>query len=96
VPGYYEVIEPAPGRPNNRYRFEHIPFVTAMGTPGWSESRNLGQGPDHFYLHLQQARAQLPDGQSIPAAFPLVWAVMWGAVALGAAAFLARQLQRGN
>ena len=30
VPNYYEEIVPAPGRPNNRYRLEHIPFVTAM------------------------------------------------------------------
>ena len=96
VPGYYEVINPAPGRPNNRYRFEHIPFVSAMRTPGWSESRNLGQGPDYFYRHLQQARAQLPDGQSIPAWFPWVWAGTWSVIALAAAALLIREYQDLN
>jgi hypothetical protein len=96
VPGYYELVNPAPGRPNNRYRFEHIPFVTAMRTPGWSESRNLGQGPDYFYRHLQQARAQLPDGQSIPAWFPWVWAGTWSVIGLAAAALLIREYQNLN
>jgi hypothetical protein len=96
VAGYYEVVEPAPGRPNNRYRFEHIPFVTAMGTPGWAESRNLGQGPDYFYRHLQQARAQLPDGQSIPEWLPWTWAGTWSVIGLAAGAFLVREYQNLN
>jgi hypothetical protein len=90
VPNYYELIEPAHGRPNNRYRFDHIPFVTAMGTPGWSQSPVLGQGPDYFFKHLQQARRQLRDGQSIPAALPWSWASMWAAIALAGAVSLAR------
>jgi hypothetical protein len=89
VPNYYEEIAPAPGRPNNRYRLEHIPFVTAMKTPGWSESPNLGQGPDYFYKHLQQARRQLPDGRSIPKNLPFFWQAGWFVLALGAAARLA-------
>ena len=43
IPNYYDEIVPAPGRPSNRYRLEHIPFVTAMKTPGWSESPILGR-----------------------------------------------------
>jgi hypothetical protein len=89
VANYYEEITPAPGRPNNRYRLEYIPFVTAMTSPGWSESPNLGQGPDYFYKHLQQARRQLQDGQSIPASLPFVWPAMWSVIALGAAVQLA-------
>jgi hypothetical protein len=96
VAGYYEVVESAQGRPNNRYRFEHIPFVTAMGTPGWAESRNLGQGPDYFYRHLQQAREQLPDGRSIPEWLPWAWAGTWSAIGLAAAAFLVREYQNLN
>jgi hypothetical protein len=93
VPGYYEPIDPAQGRPNNRYRFGHIPFVTAMRTPGWSEAANLGQGPDYFFHHLQQARRQLPDGQSIPASLPWIWPAVWGVIALGAAGYLVRRYE---
>ena len=94
VPNYYEEIIPAPGRPNNRYRLEHIPFVTAMKSPGWSESPILGQGPDYFYKHLQQARRQLPDGQTIPENLPVIWQALWIVIALGAAIHLARQYTR--
>lgn len=93
VAGYYEQINPAPGRPNNRYRFEHIPFVTAMSMPGWEQSPNLGQGPDYFYRHLQQARAQLPDGRAIPEWFPWAWAGAWSVIGLAAAAVLVREYQ---
>jgi hypothetical protein len=86
VPGYYEIVDPAPGRPNNRYRFGYVPFMTAMSTPGWSTSPALGQGPDYFVRHLGQARRQLPDGQSIPAAFSWVWAMLW-LILSGAAAY---------
>jgi hypothetical protein len=91
VPGYYEIVDPAPGRANNRYRFEHIPFVTAMSTPGWSDSPALGQGPDYFYRHLSQARRQLRDGPSIPAWLPTAWPAFWLAAFLAAAAGLWRQ-----
>ena len=89
---YYEQVNPAPGRPSNRYRLEHVPFVTAMKTPGWSESQNLGQGPDYFYKHLRQARRQLPDGQSIPENLPFLWQSTWIVIALGAATHLAVQV----
>lgn len=91
IPNYYEVIEPAAGRPNNRYRFGHIPFVTAMGSPGWSQSPVLGQGPDYFFKHLQQARGQLRDGQAIPEALPWIWPSIWTLLAFGSAAYLVRQ-----
>lgn len=85
---YYELIEPAQGRPNNRYRLEYIPFRTAMSTPGWMGETPLGQGPDFFPLHLKQARRQLPDGQSIPESVIWWWPLMWAAMAVGAAVFL--------
>jgi hypothetical protein len=91
VPGYYELIEPAPGRPNNRYRFDHIPFVTAMSAPGWSESQQLGQGPDYFFRHLQQARRQLADGTAIPLSLTWLWPLAWSVISLGAAVNLALQ-----
>jgi hypothetical protein len=85
VPGYYELIDPDPGRPNNRYRFDYIPFVMAMSTPGWSTSPALGQGPDYFFLHLMQARRQLRDGQSIPASLPWIWVLTCVIVIVAAA-----------
>jgi hypothetical protein len=75
--GYYERIDPAPGRAINRYRLEYIPFLTTITTPGWASAPVLGQGPDYFPLHLQQARRQLRDGQRIPAWFAWVWPAMW-------------------
>ena len=92
--GYYEVIKPAPGRPSNRYRLGYIPFVTATSNPDWaSEKASLGRGPDLFLLHLQQARRQLPDGESIPASFAWWWATAWVALGLAAAALIR---QRGD
>jgi len=93
VPGYYEIIAPSQGRPNNRYRFEYMPFATAMSTPGWKDSPALGQGPDYFYRHMQQARRQLPDGPSIPASFPIAWVAWWSVILLAAAADVFRQSQ---
>lgn len=89
VAGYYEVIDPPQGRPNNRYRFEYLPFVTALSNPEWaSERAPLGMGPDYFVLHLRQARRQLPDGASIPASFSWWWPALWAAVAGAAAVVL--------
>ncbi len=88
VPNYYELIEPAQGRPNNRYRLEYIPFITALRTPGWTGKTPLGQGPDFFPLHLQQAREQLPDGRSIPPGVIWWWPMMWVAIATAASLLL--------
>ena len=40
-----ELVEPPPGRANNRYRLGHIPFVTAIDSPRWWQSPAPGQGP---------------------------------------------------
>jgi hypothetical protein len=86
VPGYYEVIAPAPGRPYLRYRFAHIPFMTATGTEGWISSPLIGQGPDYFFIHLQQGREDLKEGKAIPEALAGIWAVMCLLTTLTAAA----------
>lgn len=91
VPGYYDVIEPAPGRPHNRYRLGYIPFVTATSNPEWaSEKAPLGMGPDLFLLHLEQARRQLPDGRNIPASFNWWWPALWALVAAAGAVMVWR------
>lgn len=96
IANYYEEVTPAPGRPSNRYRLEHTPFVTAMKSPGWSQSPNLGQGPDYFYRHLQQAHRQLPDGPSIPANLPLAWQAIWSAFVVGAGLYLSRSFTQSG
>lgn len=74
---YYERVNPAPGRPFNRYRLGYVPFAMTFASPGWFRSPTLGQGPDYFPLHLLQAKRQLADGSTIPlwliAAVPAVW-----------------------
>ena len=71
---YYEPAEPAPGRPNIRYRTDYIPFKFALTSGRWlSPERPAGNGPDVFALHLAQARRTLPGGAAIPAWLP--WAV---------------------
>lgn len=66
--GYYERIEPAPGRAWNRYRFEYIPFVRTLTSGEWPANPRVGAGADFFALHLLRARA-LP----VPASRVLSW-----------------------
>jgi hypothetical protein len=91
VPGYYELVEPPPGRANNRYRLGHIPFVTATGSPGWWQSPAPGQGPSYFPRYLRQLRRQLPEGAAIPESFTWWWPAMWLAVMLAAGVALLRR-----
>jgi hypothetical protein len=93
VPGYYELIEPLQGRPNNRYRIGYIPFVTALSAPQWaSEQAPMGMGPDFFLMHLRQARRQLPDGRNIPESFDWWWPSLWISVAAAGTVMIARAL----
>jgi hypothetical protein len=93
VPGYYDVIDPAPGRPNNRYRLGYIPYVTAVSNPDWaSEKAPLGMGPDYFVLHVQQARRQLPDGRNIPVSFDWWWPALWLAFGAAGATMIRRSI----
>lgn len=86
---YYEMVDPAPGRPNNRYRVDYIPFVTAMTTPGWWQSPSLGQGPDFFARYINRAREGLRDGAAIPESFSWWWTGAWSALLIGGAVKLA-------
>jgi hypothetical protein len=75
---YYERIDPAPGRPWNRYRFDYIPFTTALGSGHWVDpSRGPGNGPDFFVAHLARARRLFPGGRAIPAGLPWIFAALW-------------------
>jgi hypothetical protein len=74
---YYDRIDPEPGRPSNRYRLAHVPFVTALRAPGWAGASGVGQGPDYFPLHMGRARRQFPDGQAIPEWLPAAWLGAW-------------------
>jgi hypothetical protein len=87
---YYEQVDPAPGRPANRYDLGYIPFISALRSPGWLSSPSLGQGPDFFPLHLRQAQAQLPDGRTIPSWLIWGWPLMWLVLLIGAAMRLVR------
>jgi hypothetical protein len=86
--GYYDRIEPAAGRPANRYRFGYIPFVTTIRSPGWAGSASLGRGPDFFPLHLRQAQQQLPDGREIPSWLIWGWPLAWLLLLIGASSRL--------
>ena len=88
---YYEQITPAQGRPSNRYRLGYVPFINTMRSPGWATATPLGQGPDFFPLHLAQARAQLPDGKTIPAWLSWTWPAGWLALLVASGLMLARQ-----
>lgn len=88
---YYERIDPSAGRPWNRYRFDYIPFRTALGSRRWlDEGRPPGNGPDFFVVHLARARRLLPGGAAIPASLPWVMGVGWFAVLVLAANGLRR------
>jgi hypothetical protein len=76
-PGYYEQIEPAPGRAANRYHLGYVPFVAAVGSPGWATPQVVGLGPDFFPRHLNQARRTLRDGQAIPEWLAWSWVIAW-------------------
>lgn len=91
---YYEQVDPAPGRPANRYDLRYIPFVSALRSPGWVSSPSLGQGPDFFPLHLRQAQAQLPDGRAIPSWLIWAWPLMWLLSLAAAASMLYRATRK--
>ena len=93
VAGYYDVIDPAPGRPSNRYRPGYIPYITAMSNPDWASAKApLGMGPDYFVLHLRQARRQLPDGRNIPESFDWWWPALWLAIGAAGATIIRRAM----
>ena len=93
--GYYEGIEPSPGRAWNRYRVEYLPFVRTLSSGNWPASRRVGTGADFFPLHLFRARAAQRDARAIPLWLPWGLLVMWGALLTAAAAILWRHAMNG-
>jgi hypothetical protein len=89
---YYERIDPAPGRPWNRYRLDYVPFVAALNSPGWSRAATLGQGPDFFPLHLAQLRRIGSNSAVIPEWLLYVWPLGWAAVLAAGTTQLVRSM----
>ena len=81
---YYELIDPAPGRAQNRYVLSYVPFRRALGTPNWAGRHRLGLGPDYFPYQLEMVRRGrggdvIPDW--LPGVLPVPFAalLLWGA-----------------
>jgi len=81
--GYYELIDPQPGRARNRYSLSYVPFVRALTTPNWASRHRLGLGPDYFPYQLEMLRrgrggavvpSWLPWALPAPFVLLLVWA----------------------
>ncbi|HKT81032.1 MAG TPA: hypothetical protein VJP86_12485 [Vicinamibacterales bacterium] len=81
--GYYERINPPPGRSWLRYRFDYVPFARAMQSGQWPRSREVGAGLDFFWLHLARARAGIPAAAVIPAWICWLLPVGWIALLVG-------------
>jgi hypothetical protein len=80
--GYYERIDPLPGRPWNRYRLEYVPFVKTLKSSEWPVSAKVGAGADYFFFHLLRAKGTVAGARSIPIWLP-------AALLLGCSALLA-------
>jgi hypothetical protein len=74
---YYEKIDPAPGRPWNRYAPAYIPFLRTFRAGSWTEEGQPGVGPDFIPYLLHRVRVTASDGREIPAWFPYVVALPW-------------------
>lgn len=86
--GYYERIDPAPGRVWNRYNLGYIPFIRTTGSSEWPSSSVAGAGADFFPLHLMRARAAIPAARAIPGWLPLMLFLGWSALLMTSAAAL--------
>ncbi len=89
---YYELIEPAPGRAQNRYVLSYVPFRRALGTPNWAGRNRLGLGPDYFPYHLEMLRRGA-GGDVIPSWLPGVLPVPFVVLLLFGARGLALRLK---
>ena len=96
IGGYYQAIESVAGRPRVQYRLGYLPFVRALGSGGWLTSPIIGSGPDYFFIHLQQARGSLADGEMIPEEMSAIWALGWFLIALTAVAYLLHEYNRAD
>ena len=89
--GYYERIDPPPGRAWNRYRLAYVPFVRTLSSGQWPSGDAIGHGLDYFPHHLWRARRELPGGDAIPLWLIWVMPLFWGGVLAAAGLALARR-----
>jgi hypothetical protein len=89
--GYYDRIEPAPGRAWNRYRLAYVPFVRTIASGDWPRSREPGAGIDFFWLHIARVRATMSGGRVIPGWLPWAIPMIWIAILIVSARGLLRR-----
>ena len=75
--GYYERIDPLPGRAWNRYRLDYVPFAKTVSSEQWPASSQVGLGLDFFPLHLMRARAAIAEARVVPLWLPAGLVVLW-------------------
>jgi hypothetical protein len=85
---YYDRIDPAPGRPWNRYRIQYVPFLNTLRSVEWRHATTLGQGPDYFPVHLAQLREA--SGGAIPSGLIYAWPIGWFVLLAGGGSLLRR------
>jgi len=83
--GYYDRIDPAPGRAWNRYRLSYAPFVRAITSGEWPRSQAPGTGVDFFWLHLARVRVTIPGGRVIPGWLPWTIPSIWTLILIASA-----------
>jgi len=94
--GYYERIDPAPGRASNRYAFGYIPFVRTLGSPDWIGRNRVGVGPDYLPYNLEQVRRGVRGGETIPYWLPRVLPVPFVILLAWSGLRLRRAVRQGD
>ena len=89
--GYFDRIEPAPGRPWNRYRLSYVPFVRTITSGEWPRSSAPGTGVDFFWLHLARVRATIPEGRILPGWLPWAIPISWTMVLIASVLSLSKR-----
>jgi hypothetical protein len=85
--GYYELIDPAPGRARNRYALGYLPFARALATPNWAGRNRVGLGPDYLPYQLEMVRrgrggGVIPSWLPWAVPVPFVLLLLWGVAGL--------------
>ena len=93
--GYYERIDPPPGRAWNRYKLDYVPFVRTIASGDWPASRRVGAGVDFFPLHLLRAKAAIPEAAVIPSWLALLLPISWSGLVVAAGVAIWRHVNLG-